>query len=140
MKQFNSCQELIEYLISTYSYPSVGNYLLNDDEVEVYGGMMPRICIHIISPKYPRTLFFLQADEDVYGNIHFAILMNEGVNDELTCVSLPKKYLDELYLTMNNQVVEDSEDYDWVAMELKDDPDYEPQFKVEELPEDTLPF
>lgn len=99
MKQFKSCQELIEFLIEHYDHPQLGDYMLNDDEVEIYGGMMPRFCTHIISPKYPRTLFFLQADEDVYG-IHFAILMNEGVNDELTCVSLPKKYLDELYLTM----------------------------------------
>lgn len=100
MKQFNSCQELIEFLIEHYDFPQLGEYLLNNDVVKIYGGMMPRFCTHIISPKYPRTLFFLQTDEDVCGNIHFAILMNEGFNDELPCVSLPKKYLDELYLTM----------------------------------------
>lgn len=100
MKQFNSCQELIEFLIEHYDYPQLGDYMLCGDKVEIYGGMMPRFCIHIISPKYPRTLFFLQTDKDVYGNIHFAILMNEGVNDELLCVSLPWKYVGELYLTM----------------------------------------
>ena len=102
--EFKSCQELIEHLIANYDFPPVCDFFLNDDVIESYGGMMPRFCRHIISPKYPRTLFFLDAEEDIEGNIRFAILMNEGVNDELPCVSLPKKYLEELYGTMSGKL------------------------------------
>ena len=104
MKQFKSCQELIEFLIEHYDHPQLGDYMLNDDEVEIYGGMLPHLSTYIISPKYPRTLFILQAQPDVNNLIHFGIILREGCPDMLPCVSLPAKYFDELYLTMNNQV------------------------------------
>ncbi len=100
--EFSNCRELIEFLINTYEFPQLGQYLLNDDIITVtavhFSYLMPCRCV--VSPVYPRTVFFLQQEEDINGEIQFGLLVDEGVLDELTIVTLPKKYRDELYEAM----------------------------------------
>lgn len=107
MTEFKDCKELIEFLLSNYSLTPTGEYLLDNEVIEVYGGMMPRFALHIISPEYFRTMFILNDETVVDNKISFGIVCNESRMDEILCVDIPLKFKWELYHTMDGSILDE---------------------------------
>ena len=97
--QFMGCDELLTFMYENYDKPYIGKATFEGDEVEFSGmDVYVNLCSKvIISPKYPRTVFFI---EDVaVGHFDLHILINEGCMDELPTVTLPAYVREELIET-----------------------------------------
>lgn len=92
--QISGCRELLIFMYENYNEPYIGEATFQGDFME-FSGMGVNPCSKVIvSPKFPRTVFFIEdADEDSF-NIH--IIVGEGCMDELPTATLPKYVKNEL--------------------------------------------
>lgn len=97
--QFMGCDELLTFMYENYTKPYIGKATFEGDEVEFSGMEVYRNldCHIVVSPKYPRTIFFIEGVANGYFDLH--ILINEGSMDELPTVTLPEYVRNELIET-----------------------------------------
>ena len=98
--QFMNCDELLTCMYANYDKPYIGKATFEGEKV-VFSGMEVNnnFCSKVIvSPVYPRTVFFIE--DVVKGCFDVHIFINEGCMDELPTVTLPAYVRNELIETV----------------------------------------
>lgn len=98
--EFMNCDELLNFMYETYFEAYVGNATFQGDEVrfskkETYSSLCKKV---IVSPKYPRAVFFVEDVVDGYFDLH--LLVREGNLSNLPTVTLPMYVRDEIIETI----------------------------------------
>lgn len=98
----NNCDELLKFMFDTYDHPYDGYIEFQGDRVKFdFAYWEPDL--FIVSPKFPKTMFFLFTGVFEEGTIGLGILVGSGTLDAFPCVELPAYIKDELVATIKGE-------------------------------------
>ena len=99
---FQGCDDLLKFMYDNYSEPYTAHADFEGTEVKFeFAYWEPDL--FIVTPLFPKTMFFIDTHVSERGTIGLGILVGSGTLDAFPCVELPAYVKDELIATIKGE-------------------------------------
>jgi hypothetical protein len=98
----DDCGDLLKFMYSTYSEPYTSYADFEGTEIKFdFAYWKPDL--FIVTPLFPKTMFFIDTHVSERGTIGLGILVGSGTLDAFPCVELPAYVKDKLIATIKGE-------------------------------------